>query len=189
SIAYDVGRTTQHLMVLLAGPIILGAEKLVRLVTLGRAREARAHTVLACLLLVLFAIVTGTVNRLTGVTAPSPTVRDAGELYEQSHVRAGEVRAAQWLHATRGPNEQIASGYFSGTRLQLAQLNRPVMMRDLFPWSIDREVYVYRGAWELETGEATFYYRGAYLAYPYPEAVIEAHKDTVYANSSTVIYR
>lgn len=189
SIEYDLGRTTQQLMILLALPILLGARLIVKALTLGRASDRASAIFVAVLAFALCAFSTGVVNVATGATRPAMMVSDSGDMYEQISVTEGELAAARWLEAHREEGVPVASGYFSGTRLALAGIERPQQFRDVFAWSVPTDSYLFRGAYEIASGNASFYYEGTYVKYPYPLAEIATAKDIIYANSSAEIYR
>ena len=187
SIEYDVGRTTQHLMPLLALPIILGARKTAWAAEFIRLPLAR-DLALAVTLSLLFTFSTGLVYKMTGSSRPQMMTVNEGEMYEQSFVHESEIAAADWLKRHREPGVQVAAGYFSSTRLPVAGLPRPVR-RDVFPWSVGHDDYLFRGMHEVTSGVAGAYHRGAYLKYLYPTDEIESLKSTVYANDYVRIYR
>jgi len=188
SIEYDLGRTTQQLMILLALPILIGAQLIVRAITLNRANNRTSPALLAATMFVLCTFSTGTLYVLTRATPPQMMLSNRGDMYEQIYVTDGELRAARWLNENRDSSVPVAAGYFSSTRLPLAGIERPTL-RHIFPWSIPKDSYLYRGNYELTSNNASFYYRGTYLTYPYPDSAISDAKDVIYGNTSAEIYR
>ncbi len=140
------------------------------------------------LLLGLLFVSTGLINALTGATSPTMLTSNRGEMHDQIYVHTEELRAAQWLAENRLPQTLIQSGYFGGTRLYLAGLDRP-LMRDVFAWSVDKNSYLFRGTHEMESGEALVYFAGAFMRYLYPSAEIESGKGVIYTNGNSEIYR
>ena len=187
SIEYDVGRTTQHMLPLLAYPIIEGARQCGRLLGLLRLPNP-GDLVLTFVCVALALAASGFANKVFHATAPQMMLDNEGESYEQIYVHDGEVAAARWLAGHAEPGVQVASGYFGSTRLTTGGLPRPYR-RDVFPWSVGVDDYLYRGTHEIRSGNAAAYYGGGYLQYPYPETEIESQKSTIYVNDYARIYR
>lgn len=188
SIQYDVGRTTQQMLPLLGFAIIGGATAIVSSLSGKRVKPESSQRVLGLLLICLLVSSTGLINKFTGATSPTMMLSNSGEMFEQIYVHSEELAAAEWLETHRTSGSIMQSGYFGGTRLPLVGIERP-LLRHVFSWSVDKGSYLFRGNQELKDDLALTYFTGEYFKHEYPSVAIELHKNTVYTNGLSEIYK
>lgn len=189
SIDYDVGRATQHLLILLVIPILLGAEAAVRFIGRSHVSEKTIVSSIGGMVMLLMLFTTGFATQLSGGAEPTMLLNNSGNQYNQIYVHAEDIASAEWLKQNQNNHNLIYSGYFSGTRFYHAGLERPVVYNDILPWTIDQQAYVYRGYSEVKNDEATTYINGAFLNYQYPSEILGNTKDVTYTNGRSIIYK
>lgn len=189
SIDYDVGRTTQHLLVLLALPILVGIRSTLKLLARTKFTAALNQRISGSALLLLMLFTTGFATQLTGGAEPTMLLNNSGNQYNQIYVHESDILATKWLRDNKDQSNLVYAGYFIGTRFYHAGMERPVVYNDILPWSIDSKAYVLRGQSELESNRATTYYRGAFLQYDYPSDALSNDKGITYSNGYSLIYK
>jgi uncharacterized membrane protein len=188
SIDYDVGRTSQQFLILLALPTVIGGTFLFKLLLRQRLQRFSYHLVgLTFILLLLF--VSGFVARFVGGSDPTMLLNNFGNQYDQTYVHNSEVAAADWLKGNQNNRSIVYAGYFSGNRLWLAGMERPMTYNDILPWTIDKHAYVYSGYGETVNGLATVYYSGSFVRYKYPSELLDNTKNVIYNNGQAKIYK
>lgn len=189
SIDYDLVRTAQQLMLVLALPTILGGVWLIWLMTRNRFRERYVTGTIAGVLIMFFVFMSGLLPQVIGTGQPLMSLNNYGNQYNQLYVHEGEVAAASWLRHNKQSNVPIYAGYFGGSRLQLAGIDRSSWHNDILPWTIDRKAYVYASYAETARDTATTYYRGSFIPYNYPDDALTNKKDVLYSNGQATIYK
>ncbi|MEK7643596.1 MAG: DUF2206 domain-containing protein [Patescibacteria group bacterium] len=142
---------------------------------------------LAAMVVIGFCFSTGATGELTGglrrVTLyPPPGTLDAYYLYDT------EVAVAEWLAANRERNDPVQSDSAAALRLQ-SFAGMDVSNTEIFPETIERNSYVYLGYINVVQGYAFSRFRNNLLIYTYPLEFVDTHKDLIYSNGVSKIYR
>lgn len=188
SIYYDVGRTSQQLIMLLAVPTIIGGLSLIKWLTPKNISERTRLTILGAVFALLMLFVSGVPSQITGGNYPTMALNNSGNQYDQWYSHDSEILSAQWLKGQNPEESNIRAGYFGGNKLQLAGMSKPTNSY-ILPWTINRDAYVYVSYGEYSSGLATTYYNGSYIRYKYPFDFLNNNKGLVYNNGQSVIYK
>lgn len=189
SIDYDVLRTTQQLLPLLALPTVLGAVTLLKLIPRLRQSLKVLYGLVSVFIVTYFLFASGLIPQLTGGSSPLMTLNNKGNQYDQLVAHTSDLSAGTWLHDTVPASSKVYSSYFGGSRLWLSGVERPMFYNDILPWTIDRDAYVFASYPEVTNGTVTTYVKGSFVTYNYPAKSLEEHKDLLYSNGNAKIYR
>ncbi len=187
SVDYDLGRTTQQLLLLLSFPTVVGGAAFVRWLFRNKLSLIPAKQLAGLLIVGYFLFISGMVGQLTGGVNPVGMLNNYGTQYDQ-YVHNGEVAAAQWLRQNKD-SSNIYAGYFGGNRLWLASIDKPSFYNDILPWTLDKQSYVFTSYAENSNQVATTYYQGSFVQYQYPTALLNSHKDLLYNDGQAKIYK
>jgi|GEM_PF-593610 len=187
SVDYDLGRTTQQLLLLLSFPTVVGAAAMVRWLFRKKIALVPAKQLAGLLIVGYFLFISGMVGQFTGGVNPVGMLNNFGTQYDQ-YVHDGEVAASQWLRQNKD-SSNIYAGYFGGNRLWLSGIDKPSFFNDILPWTIDKPSYVFTSYAENSNQVATTYYQGSFVQYQYPTALLNSHKDLLYNDGQAKIYK
>jgi uncharacterized membrane protein/glycosyltransferase involved in cell wall biosynthesis len=189
SIDYDLVRTSQQLLVILALPTILGGIWLLRTLTRKRLSEVAASYIIGGIVMMFFLFMSGFIPQLVGGDKATMVLNNSGNQYNQLFTYQSEVAAATWLRHNKVDDTPVYSGYFGGSRLQLAGIDRSTFYNDILPWTVSREGYVFSSRAETQLDTATTYYHGSFISYPYPDQALSNKKDVLYDSGQAKIYK
>jgi uncharacterized membrane protein len=188
SIDYDIGRTSQQLLMLLALPTVVGAFASMRFVTRDKFAGYTYGAMATGFVIATFLFISSFIAQLTGGQQPSMALNNSGVQY-QIAVKNGETAGATWLAANHDTTSRIYSGYFGRNRLWTAGIPRSSLYNDILPWTIDKHAYVYASYSEVAQHQGTTYYNGSFVTYDYPSDLLQARKDIIYSNNQARIYK
>jgi hypothetical protein len=134
----------------------------------------------------LFCSFTGAIDQVTGGEAritlnQPPSNLDAFYIYD------AEVASAQWLSNNRTKGSPVQADVVAGLRLQ--SFGNMASYTAIFPETINQNSYVYLSANNVEREQALVLYKNNLLTYNYPLAFLKAHKNLIYTNGRSEIYR
>jgi len=171
SISYSLSRTS-HQMFALIGILVTGWNyKRKNIISLN----------VMILALILYINSTG----LSGLN-PNVLTSNNGPVYENAYVHNGELMATNWIASRE--SDLVASGYFSGTKLYYSGLERPSIYREVFPFALLKEGYLFRGQNEISSSLATTYYEGKVLKYVYPSAILNDKRSLLFNSGDAFVY-
>jgi uncharacterized membrane protein len=143
--------------------------------------------VLAIGIILIFCSFNGSLDQLTGGQAritldQPPSTLDAPYIYD------GEVASAQWLAVNRTYTDPLQADIIARMPMQ-AFGNMDVNNIDIFPQTIEQNSYVYLIRANIVQGEAFYEYENNLFTYNYPIAFLNTHKNLIYNDADSRIYR
>jgi uncharacterized membrane protein len=181
SIDYDIGRTSQQLLMLLSLPTVLGGLAALRFISRGKIRNATRLNIMAGIVVVSFLFISNLIPQLVGGQQPSNLLNNHGVQY-QIQVQQGEMAAADWLKANSDTESRIYSGYFGRNRLWVAGIPGSSIYNDILPWTVDKHAYVFAGQEETQHSQS-------FVMYNYPTKLLEDRKNVIYSSEQARIYK
>jgi uncharacterized membrane protein len=137
-------------------------------------------------MLILLCSSTGLLNQLTGGQS-NVTLSNAPDAANNIYyIRDAEITGAQWLASNAAPMHPVQADIIANLRLEsFTQINANYA---IFPETIQRNGYVYLDTLNLE-GNAFDQSDNNLLAYNYPLAFLNSHKNLIYNDGGSEIYR
>jgi uncharacterized membrane protein len=186
SVDYDVTRSYQQLLVVLAIPTIIGMQ-----VLLARFSKGIASVAMVLSIALLFVFNAPVVSQLVGGNVPTMLFNSFGSSYNHYYVARGEVLSGQWLLEAYQPGDLIRADRMGSQRLILnddAYHKDARISQDLFPPLIQANDYVYAHQSNLN-GVGTVSTHGMIIDYAFPTRELRSTKNQIYSNNNAVIFR
>jgi len=177
---YGFTRLYLQAMVILSFVAVVGLSFVLR--KLPRANYFAASILVAFCMLFL----TGAFNHIIGGPMPITTVQQSRAL-DRFYTDEQEIFGARWLERFRNRHEPVYADSISRLRLQ-AYANLDANP-DVFPATIRRDSYVYLGLANARGGYGFYHYYNTTIVSRFPRAFLNAHKDIIYTNGDSLIYR
>ncbi len=184
AINYGVTRVIQEALILLALPMILAGLWLLQLCHLP---EKLCIAVVATLLVVFYAVLSGFLTTLTGGYKPVLPLSNAGLYYEAYYTHGEEIDAAHWLVADTPVGSRIFSAEFM--RRKLITYANIFGQPTLVPAAIPVDSYVVLDYSNTVFNQVPAYDGANVIYYLPPTAFLQANKNIVYTSSHVVIYK
>jgi hypothetical protein len=124
----------------------------------------------------------------SGLSGLNPNILTSsrGPVYENSYVHYGELLATNWIASKN--SDLVASGYFSGTKFYYSRMERPPIYREVFPFALLKDGYLFRGANEISSSLATTYFEGKILKYAYPSNILNRKRSVLFNSGEAIVY-
>ncbi len=181
---YNIPRLNQQALMFVALPAILVLAWLFS----KYLRSLRRLAVITPLVLA-FAIATGILPQTIGGGLHA-NLNNAGVDYQHFYIHDSEVAAAEWLEENRaGRADVIYADRYANLRLGVPTNINGHVMSDITPESLADHAYVYAGQTNIVDGATMAGYKGSTVTVQFPRRFIEAHKNTLYANDFTRVYK
>ena len=171
SISYSLSRTSHQMFALISILITCWSYKRPNVISLG----------------VMFIALLIYVNA-SGLSGLNPNILTSsrGPVYENSYVHYGELLATNWIASKN--SDLVASGYFSGTKFYYSRMERPPIYREVFPFALLKDGYLFRGANEISSSLATTYFEGKILKYAYPSNILNRKRSVLFNSGEAIVY-
>lgn len=143
--------------------------------------------VLALMVVVAFSSLSGLADQFTGgftqlTFAQPPTELDIYYTYDT------EVAGARWLAANYDTADPVQADIVANLRLQsFGDMNASNLA--VFPQTLQQKSYVYLIGENITRGDAFYQYENNLLTYNYPLAFLNEHKNLIYNDSGSRVYR
>jgi hypothetical protein len=171
SISYSLGRTSHQMFALIAILITCWSYKRLNVISLG-------------VILIAFPIYVNA-SGLSGLY-PNVLTSNRGSVYENAYVHFGELLATNWIASKN--SDLVASGYFSSTKFYYSGLERPPIYREVFPFALLKDGYLFRGQNEISSSLATTYYEGKVMKYVYPSSILNEKRSILFNSGEAIVY-
>jgi hypothetical protein len=171
SISYSLGRTSHQMFALISILITCWRYKRPNVISLG-------------VMLIAFPLYVNA-SGLSGLY-PNVLTSNRGPVYENSYVHLGELLATNWIASKN--SDLVASGYFSSTKFYYSGMERPPIYRDVFPFALLKDGYLFRGKNEISSSLATTYYEGKVLKYAYPSSILNEKRSILFNSGEAIVY-
>ncbi len=144
-------------------------------------------TILTTIVILIFLSLTSALDYITGGEVRI-TLNKPPAVYETFYILDSEVVSAQWLALNRGSSSRVQADIIANLRLQsFGKFSADHF--GIFPQIIEQESYLYLININVNRGNAHYLYENNLLIYNYPLEFIDTHKNLIYNNGSSRIYK
>lgn len=158
----------------------------------GWARR-RARLALCVVVAGLLIDLSGVAPRATGGYAAQLSLSNSGQYFDLYDPAAAEQTAARWLEArlaqtTDNPRKVLVqTDAFTFKREQTILIGN--VNGTIYPTQLNMYAYVMLGATTVRNGQVTTSYQGNLVTYSYPEALLNATYNEIYASDGSEIFQ
>jgi len=181
---YNIPRLNQQALMFISLPAIVllyyAAQKVL-------PRFSRVVTVLP--LLAAFLIASGLLSQAVG-GKPHANLNNFGTDYQHFYIHQSEVAAAHWLEQDRGKKAQVIyADRYTNLRLVVPTTVNGHVEQDITPETLAKYAYVYAGQTNTVNGVTMAGYKNGVVTFQFPKLFIETHKNTLYTNGYSGVYK
>jgi len=183
STGYSVQRLYQQLLVILALPAVVGS-----LIIFDLFKSKLGMKLIVVFFIIYAACYIGLFSYFTG--NPPLHVSNLGEAYYQYYTHEGEVASVLWLKEHYNEKSLIYADKLASLRLiSFGYFNKRVI-NEVLPYSIDVNSYVY-SSYSNTVEKRTFFQTKSdiSISYNFPENFLLTHKNVIYNNKESIIYK
>lgn len=155
----------------------------------GKPCWRRAAPRLCAALIVAFFLASNGIGALLVGGSATIGLGNSGEDFDKFYTHEREVAAARWLAAHRNPSLPVHADAVASLRLISFGGGITDSQTDMLPSAITKEGYVYLRVANLDPGITEAVYRGRQISYEFPLRFVDTHKDLIYDNGGSRIYR
>jgi len=142
---------------------------------------------LAVMVVIIFCSLSGTFDQFTGGSAritldQPPSTLDGYDIHDS------EIAGAQWLALHRNPNATVQADVVANLRLQ-SFTDTVAANIAIFPQTLEQNSYIYLINKNIAEGIAYYQYNNNVLTYDYPSAFLNSHKNLIYNDGGSRVYR
>lgn len=178
---YNLTRLYIQMCMILSPLAVIGGLALLKYVT-------RRHTVVFAIMMGLFfSASTGALDHIVGGFARI-TLDQPPSTLDIFYINDAEVASTQWLTKHRDQSDPVQTDIIALLRLQAYGSLNPHNLA-IFPQTIEQGSYVYLIKKNIINGETYYLYKNELLTYNYPLAFVDNHKDLIYNNGDSRVYR
>lgn len=183
SIEYNLDRTYQQLLILLSLPAVFGC-----LVICKFLKDKLRIIVVSIIFIIYFLSYTGFSSQIIGGINPTIQLNNLGDDYDKYFLHEVEVASSSWLTINRNKKNYVyASDYDASKMFTFGRYDK--ILKDVFPFTIDRNAYVYSG-YTSEVKDKTFLHaKGNTIAYNFPTNFLNENKNLIYNNGGSKIFK
>jgi uncharacterized membrane protein len=114
---------------------------------------------------------------------------NSGLDYEQFAMTPLELAAANWLSSTAPVGQTIYSDRYGQLRLWASMGNRPAMLTEVTPLTLDEAAWIYADETNVVQRTGLAFFKNEAAAYAFPFGFINANYSRVYTNGLSEVYR
>jgi uncharacterized membrane protein len=142
---------------------------------------------LAVMAVIIFYSLSGALDQLTG-GQKRMTLNNTPAIFDTYYIHDTEIAGAKWLSKNRDNTMPIRADIIANLRLQsFGNINADGL--DIFPQTIEKESYVYLIKSNIVKESAFIQYENNLFIYKYPLNFLNTHKNLVYNNGGSRIYK
>lgn len=185
SLNYNIERLYQQLLIFLSGAFVLGV-----MFVCKKLPNDVAVKILSLIVLGYFFCTSGLANQLISKTADI-NLSNSGSNYDHFYAKDGEIYAVQWLDSQKRPDPSpINVDRYSVLWAEAYTfIARDQFRQGLLPQALAKQNYVYATDVNRHQGQVYDYYKGQVVTYNFPKEFIEKHKDLLYSNTQSAVYK
>jgi len=184
SITYDITRTYQQMLVLLALPAILGS-----LILLKFINKNILLIFISIVFLSYFLLLSGFITQIIEGTSDSMQLTNNGENYEELYTHESEIKSANWLFSNEDKKDLTYADERGSYKLWLANNANNRVIGNIFPSTLDTNAYVYLSYSNIVGKKAYIDTRGQLISYVFPSRFLNINKNLIYNNGTSGIYK
>jgi uncharacterized membrane protein len=141
----------------------------------------------AAVLAILIANSSGLVDAAFG-SGTDTNMANSGADYNEFDMSTPELAAASWLSREAPPGQLIYADEYATLRLLAIMGNRPGMVPDITPLTINSQAWIYASRADVANRTAVSYFDGQYSYYAFPFGFLNANYDLAYTNGTSEVY-
>ncbi len=184
AIDYGLLRLFQQNLIFLSLPIVLALMGLGGLFTRKYVGQLFVCT---AILLFFFINLSGLFPQLTGGSRALLALNNSGLYYDSYYTHAEEVAATKWTARYAYKNLPVQAAHFSDIKMIAYGYVAPYI--ELLPETIKRRSYEYLNYNNVESGNILEIINGDVVYYHFPIEFLDSHKNLIYNNGGSEIYR
>ncbi len=184
SLYYNSFRLFMQVLIISSVSMVLAAVTMLHIIPKPRIRER----IIAILLILFFLHSTGVSSYIVGGRA-TMNLNSFGDPYDKFYTQDHEVYAAEWLSLRRDPQPAIYADEIASLRLISFGDGIIDTENGVLPSTITRDAYVYLGSANLRLGIAYATQKGRQISYNYPIEFLDEHKNLIYDNGGSWIFK
>jgi uncharacterized membrane protein len=183
-IEYGLLRLFQQNLIFLSLPIFLGLFYLTTLITKNHTRQL---ILCVTVLLSFFVILSGLIPQLTGGARPLLSLNNGGLYYDSYYTHAEEVASIEWIAQFSGSRLPVQAAHFSD--IKMLAYGRVAPHIELLPETTKKNSFVYLNYDNVKTSNVLEIIYGDVVYYYFPMNFLRDHKNLIYSNGGSEIYR
>jgi uncharacterized membrane protein len=153
----------------------------------GRVRQLVALLVTAMAVGILIANSSGLIGAAFG-GGTDTNLANSGADYNEFDMTVPELAAASWLGKEAQPRQIIYADRYATLRLSAIMGNRPGMLSDITPLTLNSQAWIYASRANVTDRGAISYFNDQYAAYTFPFPFLNANYDLTYTNGTSEVY-
>ena len=182
---YDVLRTYQQLLVILAIPATAGG-----FAVLARLFKRSAYVMIVVLFCTYYLFVSPFIPQIVGSGYSHLQLNNYGLYYNLYYTHATEVASITWLKDNDVPNVPIYADWFATKKIQAFDDNANLWtISNVLPANITKGSFVWSDYTNTVLGTGYDYFNSVELNYAYPTSFLSQQKNLIYTNGTTNIYQ
>ena len=187
SITYDLGRTYQQVLVILALPAVTGA-----LLAFNFLKKDRTIMSAQIIFISFFLVTSGFLPQIAGGDAANMWLNNFGAEYDALYVHSQENDSASWLsdnYVSSGAIPIYADKRAEDKLLLSDKINAGVFLNDVFPQTIAKDAYVYLSYSNAVQKKGYIDTAGQIISYNFPNEFLSDNKNEIYNNGGSEIFK
>ena len=184
SVDYSVLRVYQQALIGLSLPAVTGAYVLLKIIF---RRFAFLFT--SIFFIVFFLLLSSFLPQLMGFGYAQLGLDNYGFYYDLLYSHRSEQESIWWLSKNANPDIPVFATFSSMRKLAIFG-DRPFqVVPNVLPQNITRDAYVYADYSNVNNGSVLTTFGNDALGYSFPKDFLNRHKDLIYSNGQTEIYK
>jgi len=186
SIQYDVVRPYQQILILSSGSAILGAS-----IIFKKVPKIPHEIFVAIFLIFYFLALSGIFHQIVGGSDISMRLNYKGYEYSSYYVSKPETDSAGWMYKSIPQNKMVNSDTNAITRIfiSFSPLIYSNLIRDIHPFLINKNNYVYSSSYSKIEGNYFKNLRGNTVSLNFPTEFLNGNKNKIYNNGGSEIFK
>ncbi len=181
---YSLMRAYQQLLLGLSLPAVLGAYALFRIIL-----RRYSFIVTGLFFVIYFLLLSSFLPQLLGFGYAQLNLNNTGLYYDIHYTHRAEQQSIAWLSKNINHNYPVYADFYAKKKIDVLGEMTIWVMPNVLPENINRDAYVYADYANSEHNLAFSPYGGDELGYAFPAAFLSRHKDIIYSNGQTEIFK
>ncbi len=184
AIDYGLLRLFHQNLLFLSLPIFLGFITFCSLLSKNHIRQL---IYCSAILLFFYSILSGIVPQLTGGGRPMLSLNNTGLYYDSYYTHGQEVASAEWIAQYKGSRLPIQAAHFSD--IKMIAYGHIGSYIELLPETTKKKSFVYLNYDNVKSSNILEIIYGDVVYYHFPMEFLNTHKNLIYNNGGSEIYR
>ena len=179
---YNLSRVYLQSLTVLCLPAIIGG--LTAFSFISKVRKQ----IVGIIFVLFFLFSTGFIFQLFGGGTTFMHLNNYGDEFDRRYTHESEIASAKWLSLNMQRSALVYADQLANLRL-ISFGNANGVKYEIFPFTIDKNAYVYLSYTNLNERKAFINYTGDLLSYNYPVNFLNDNKNLLYNNGGSGIYK